>query len=223
MMVQALAVHYGPSRQAEMALSPLARVLAAGITAGGENAAARAGGYLDALDRAGLLQAKALAAVEPTELVDTLRDQGVNLPARSAVVLKRLAGWFASRFPDQDDANDESAWPTARLRQELASLRGIGQAKADAILLYGLGRPVYPLDRGTYRVLVRHGWIDAWADYNEVSELLIHAAGESPGELAHLSSWITDVAREFCKPGSPRCQHCPLKPLLPEQGPLQPE
>jgi endonuclease-3 related protein len=138
-------------------------------------------------------------------------------------MLRRLAGWFASRFPDEDDTGDESAWPTARLRHDLAALSGIGQTKADAILLYGLGRPVYPVDRRTYRVLVRHGWIDAWADYNEVSELVVHAAVERPGELTMLSSWITAVAKDFCKLGSPRCQHCPLKPLLPEQGPLQPD
>jgi endonuclease-3 related protein len=220
-VVQALADHYGQRKPAETALSPLAAVLAAGITAGGEKA--EAARYLEALDRAGLLQAEALAAVEPTELVDTLRDQGVALPARSAVMLKRLAGWFASRFPDEEDAGDETAWPTPRLRQELTALSGIGQAKADAILLFGLGRPAYPVDRGTYRILVRHGWLDPWAEYDEASQLLIQATGERPGEMALLSSWMTKVAMEFCKPGSPRCQNCPLKPLLPEQGPLQPE
>jgi endonuclease III related protein len=220
-VVQALAAHYGQRKLAETALAPLARVLAAGITGGGEQAGAEK--YLEALGRAGLLQAEALAAVEPTELLDTLRDQGVTLPARSAVMLNRLAGWFAGKFPDEDDAGDEAAWPTPMLRQELTAIRGIGQAKADAILLFGLGRPAYPLDRGTYRVLVRHGWIDLWADYDEVSQLLVHATGERTDELARLSDWMTAVAKDFCKQGSPRCQSCPLRPLLPEQGPLQPD
>src|SRR5436305_5266234 len=220
-MVQALADHYGEREPAEGTRSPLAAVLAAAVTGGGEKA--QADEYLAALDRAGLLQAEALAAVEPTELLDTLRDQGVKLPARSAVMLKRLAGWFAGRFPDEEDSGDEVASPTPGLRQDLTALSGIGQAKADAILLFGLGRPAYPLDRGTYRVLVRHGWIDPWADYDEVSQLLVHATGERTGELARLSDWMTAVAKDFCKPGSPRCQSCPLKPLLPEQGPLQPD
>jgi endonuclease-3 related protein len=220
-MVQALAGHYGQRKTTERTLSPLAAVVAAGVTGGEEKVGADR--YLAALDRAALLQAEALAAVEPTELIDTLRDQGVTLPARSAMLLKRLAGWFAGRFPDEDDASDESAWPTPRLRQELSAIRGIGQAKADAILLLGLGRPAYPLDRGTYRVLVRHGWIDPWAEYDEVSQLLIHATGERTDELARLSDWMTAVAKDFCKPGSPLCQSCPLKPLLPEHGPLQPD
>jgi endonuclease-3 related protein len=220
-MVEALADHYGQRKPAEMALSPLARVLAAGVTGGREKGGAE--GYLAALDRAGMLQADALAAVEPTELLDTLRDQGVTLPARSAVMITRLAGWFAGRFPVEDDAGDEAAWPTTRLRHELTALSGIGQTKADAILLYGLGRPAYPVDRGTYRVLVRHGWIDPWAGSDEVSQLLIHATGEQPGEMARLSDWMTAVAKDFCKQGSPRCQSCPLKPLLPEHGPVQPD
>ena len=37
---------------------------------------------------------------------------------------------------------------------------GIGLAAADAILLFALKRPSYPVDRATYRVLVRHGWLD---------------------------------------------------------------
>lgn len=222
-MIQALADHYGQRMPAERVLSPLARVLAAGVTGVAEKEKDTTEGYLAALDRAGLLQAEALAAVEPTELLDTLRDQRVTLPARSAVMLTRLAGWFAEQFPDEDDASDEAAGPTPRLRHELSAIRGIGQAKADAILLFGLGRPTYPVDRGTYRVLVRHGWIDPWADYDEVSQLLIHATRERTDELARLSDWMTAVARDYCKPGSPRCQSCPLKPLLPEQGPLQPE
>jgi endonuclease-3 related protein len=220
-MVQAMAGHYGQPKPAETTFSPLAGVLAAEVAAGEKQGGAE--DLLAALDRAGLLQAESLAAVEPSELLDTLRDQGVTLPARSVVMLKRLAGWFAGRFAEEDEAGDEAAWPTPRLRQELTAIRGIGQAKADAILLFGLGRPAYPLDRGTYRVLVRHGWIDPWSDYDEVSRLLIHVTAERTDELARLSDWMTALAKDFCKQGSPRCQSCPLKTLLPEQGPLQPD
>ena len=114
------------------------------------------------------------------ELVDTLRDHGSD----AAGTLGRdaqAAGWLV-RQPVSGrglTTDDEAAWPTARLRRELTALSGIGQAKADAILLFGLGRPVYPVDRGTYRILVRHGWIDPSADYDEVSQLLIHAIGDA--------------------------------------------
>src|SRR5262249_44308684 len=96
-------------------------------------------------------------------------------------------------------------------------------ATADAILLFALGRAAYPVDRGTYRILVRHGWIDTSADYEEVSQLLVRLAGERPDELVRLSRGLVQVARQYCRVGSPRCTRCPLKAVLPEQGPLEPD
>jgi endonuclease-3 related protein len=178
---------------------------------------------LEALGRARLLDAQALAGAEPIELRDTLREAGIKLPARAVSVLKRLARWFAERFQNENQARDETSWPTHRLREELAALNGIGPATADAILLLALGRATYPVDRGTYRILVRHGWIDPTAEYDEVSELLTRHAGASPGELAWLSQALIQVGREFCRIRSPQCERCPLRCLLPEQGPLEPE
>ena len=44
--------------------------------------------------------------------------------------------------------------------EELAGIKGIGPAAADAMVLFALKRPAYPVDRATFRVLVRHGWLD---------------------------------------------------------------
>ena len=49
------------------------------------------------------------------------------------------------------------------------------------------GRPTYPVDRGTYRILVRHGWIDQTAEYEEASELLSRQAAGNSQEIARLS------------------------------------
>jgi endonuclease-3 related protein len=221
MIVRALADSRVPQTQTRDALTPFGAVLAIALSRSG--ASAKTDAILKALDGAGLLQADVLAGMEPREVLDVLHDAGVTLPARSASVLKRLAGWFSSRFQDEDDALDETAWPTPRLRRELAALSGIGQATADAILLRGIGRPTYPVDRGTYRILIRHGWIDSSADYDEVSQLLTQVTNERHEEIERMSDWLTHVARQYCRSGSPQCSDCPLRPLLPEQGPLQPE
>ena len=170
------------------------------------------------------LKPEALAAVEPTELLDTLREQGVTLPAGVGPLLKRLAGWFASRFPDEDDRRvDEAASPTSRLREELGRLSGVGQATADAILLHGLGRPAYPVDRGTYRILVRHGWIDVpGQSMTRSSQLLIPPRRRAtrrarPAVRLDWPRWPASIARSARRDAT----SCPLKPLLPEGGPLR--
>jgi endonuclease-3 related protein len=182
----------------------------------------RSGEILEAFHRAGLGGPEALAAVEPIEVLDAAREAGVKLPAKTAAVLIRLARWFSSRFPERGEV-DLEAVPTSALRDDLASLTGVGLATADAILLFGLGRAAYPVDRGTYRILVRHGWIDATADYDEVSQLLVRLARERPDDLVRLSRGLVQVARQYCRVGSPRCTRCPLRGVLPDNGPLEPD
>jgi endonuclease-3 related protein len=183
---------------------------------------ARSATLVESFRNAGLSGPEALAAAEPIEVLDALRETGVKLPAKTANVLTRLARWFSSRFPERGEV-DLEAVSTSQLRDDLVSLTGVGLATADAILLFALGRPAYPVDRGTYRILVRHGWIDTSADYDEVSQLLVRLARERPDNLARLSRGLVQVARQHCRVGSPRCMHCPLRSVLPEQGPLEPD
>ena len=134
----------------------------------------------------------------------------------------RLALWYSSAFGDEDLAHDPASKKMAGRRLELAAINGVGLAMADAILL-ALGQPVYPLDRGTFRILVRHGWIDTATDYDQASELLSRQAAGSTDEITRLSTWLAQVGRQFCGPRSPSCERCPLRCVLPEDGPLEPD
>jgi endonuclease-3 related protein len=176
----------------------------------------------EVLSQSGLGEPEALAAADPAEITDTLREAGITLAVPAASLMKRLARWYAGAFPGGDETLAESNRPTSRLRHELAAIRGVGPATADLILL-ALGRPVYPVDRGTYRILVRHGWTDCSADYHEVSELLGQLAGDDCRQITRLSRWLTRLGRQFCGPKSPKCPQCPLLALLPEGGPREPE
>jgi endonuclease III-like uncharacterized protein len=169
-----------------------------------------------------MLRPEVLAAADPAEVTDSVSSADLKVPAKVALMLKRLAGWFGSVFQSEDDCYDEATRPTSLLRSELLAISGIGQATADGILL-SLGRPCYPVDHGTYRILLRHGWIDSSADYEEVHQLLNRQTGENAVDLARLSTWLTRVAREYCGVASPRCGRCPLRDFLPESGPVEPE
>ena len=175
-LVAALAEHYGePSRRVPRS-SALETVLAAALARSLDPR--RTAAAIEALSRAHLLEPGALGGASPQEIRDALRDAGVALPLAGASLLRRLASWCSTTFPDDDPATLTLDRSTDEIRLELAAINGVGPATADAILL-ALGRPTYPVDRGTYRILVRHGWIDASADYDEVSEL-----ARSPGRAA---------------------------------------
>jgi len=219
-LLAALAGHYGQPRSIPKGRSVFEAVLTAALARSADPARAEAA--LKALDQHGLLEPSTLAAIEPPELLDSCRDAGVSLPARSATLLVRLALWYSKAFGNGDVDLDPASTKMAGRREQLAAINGVGLATADTILL-ALGQPVYPLDRGTYRILVRHGWIDSATEYDQASELLSRQAAGDSEEIARLSAWLAQVGREFCGLRSPRCQRCPLLCVLPDQGPLEPD
>jgi endonuclease-3 related protein len=174
---------------------------------------------LEGLRDAGLLEPGALGEADPLEIADAVRTRGVPAAAKVVGPLQRLARWVAGR----GSAEALVAVPTEQLREELIGLNGIGPASADAILLFGLRRSVFPVDRASYRVLVRHGWLDPSADYDDARAAWEQPASDSSAALARLSAGLEQVGREFCRAGVARCDRCPLRPFLPARGPLEPE
>lgn len=221
-----LAEQYGRPESVFEGLSEFERVIAAGVLGSNPADRRRSSAVARALDRAGLSRPEVLAEAELIEIADALQEEGVQLSLKAIAVLRQLARWYADEFPDRaelEGKNDKSGGDAeaARLREGLVRRNGIGPARADAILL-ALGFAVYPVDRGTFRVLVRHGWIDASASYGEASELLSQQLKHDPKEIAALAQGMAQVGRRFCKIKVPQCQACPLAPFLPERGPLEP-
>lgn len=60
------------------------------------------------------------------------------------------------------------AQPTAKLREQLLELNGVGPETADSILLYAANHPVFVVDAYTRRILERHQILPEKADYEEI-------------------------------------------------------
>jgi len=177
---------------------------------------------LSAFDELGILEPRELAEFDPSSLGDMLRQSSLSVSPKLLKPFLRLIRLAAIDRPGLLEGDDDrEQLSTETLRDELTAIPGIGRATADAILLKVFSLPVYPLDRATYRVLFRHGWTDTTADYDEVSDLLIRNSDEDPNLLANLTLWFEHLGRSHCRAGGPRCERCPLQPLLPEQGPLE--
>jgi endonuclease-3 related protein len=179
---------------------------------------------LEIFEKAGLSNSQALAELDPAALQDLLRQEGLSVSAKAVSPLLRAIRRLAS-YPelagDPFDGADRIA--TSLLREELVAIPGIGPATADDILLKVFERPRYPLDRATYRILLRHGWIDSTANYEETGDLLIRNSDEDPNLLADLSLWFEELGRSHCRSSGPKCERCPLQDLLPAEGPLEGE
>jgi endonuclease III-like uncharacterized protein len=190
---------------------------------------------LEALESSRLLSPRALAEADLFEIVDALKERGVSVQASVLAPLRNFARWVIRRGQIRFDMRDNAWRSTESLREELAAIKGIGCADADAILLYALKRPSYAVDRPTFRVLARHGWVDPGATYEEVRDLLVDralnhtracgaldadaAALAAAEALLDLAAGMEQIGRRFCTAASPRCEGCPLESLLPEGGP----
>lgn len=179
---------------------------------------------LRAFEDSGLSTPRSLVELDLSTLQDTLRQAGLSVSSKLLAPFLRLIGRLAS-LPeiDLDDCAASARIATSTLREEIVAVPGIGPATADDILLRVFGRPRYPLDRATYRILLRHGWIDSTADYEETVDLLVRNFDEDPNLLADVSVWFEELGRSHCRASGPRCKNCPLQPLLPEGGPVDGE
>lgn len=80
------------------------------------------------------------------------------------------------------------AQPTARLREQLLSLNGVGPETADSILLYAGQHPVFVVDAYTRRLASRHGILNETSAYEEFRQVFEQALAE-----VHADSPSTDA------------------------------
>lgn len=103
--------------------------------------------------------------------------------------------------------------PLEPLRKELLAVKGIGPETADCILLYACGKPVFVIDAYTRRVLRRHGIAMAEAPYDELRAWFEERVPRDLVLWKEYHAWFVYAGKDFCRP-RPRCEGCPLEPLL---------
>jgi endonuclease-3 related protein len=193
----------------------------------------KAAAALDGLRDSEMLAPDGLAGADVVELIDAVAEKGLSVSAGALAPLHRFARWLVQHHDGRIEALFDPHRSTEWLRGELASIKGIGMAGADAALLYALKRSAYPIDRATFRVLVRHGWLDPTATYDEARDLLLDCAASDActlderdlaesdvlaENLMELAYGMDQVGRRYCRPAAARCDDCPLVSLLPEGG-----
>jgi endonuclease-3 related protein len=106
---------------------------------------------------------------------------------------------------------------TDSMRNELLDINGIGPETADSILLYALEKPVFVIDTYTKRVLSRHKIVNEDATYHDMQDLFHNSLKPDTSLYNEYHAFFVMTGKEYCRP-KPRCEECPLKPLLPEKG-----
>ncbi len=162
-----------------------------------------------------------LIEADPEEVREALRIVGGRIPAALPNLLVRLATWVQERFDGDFDEIDSVG--TSTLRDELRQIKGLGPILVETLLLFGFERPVLALNRASYRVLVRHGWIDPETDFDEAREQIEGLIADDLNAAQWLSEGLSQIGRSHCRLREPQCSRCPLQAWLPEDGPREPD
>ena len=102
----------------------------------------------------------------------------------------------------------------------LLSLPGVGKKVARCVLMYSLGRQVFPVDTHCWRIARRLGWVrPTQKDRHCAPRDMDRLQSKIPPELRYsLHVNMISLGREICTPSSPRCDECPASALCPKTG-----
>lgn len=129
---------------------------------------------LTALATEGVLSLAGLRGIEARELERHVRPAGFF--REKAKKLKALVEFMDSRFEGELDAL--ASLPAKRLREELLSVRGVGEETADSMVLYAFGKPSFVVDAYTRRLCALFGV--GFGSYGEYQSLFESSLPRSP-------------------------------------------
>ena len=98
---------------------------------------------------------------------------------------------------------------TARLRQELLAVKGIGPETADDMLLYAFERPVFVIDAYTRRIFSRLGLVEETEGYETLRAHFEESLGLDVALFNEYHALIVQHGKEVCRT-RPRCSECVL-------------
>ncbi len=178
------------------------------------------------LKAARVLEPKKLFALPEAKLAELIRPAGYfNVKARRLrSFLRVLVETFGG------DLDRLFAGETSVVRERLLAIHGVGPESADSLLLYAGGHGSFVIDAYTQRIFQRHEWgpksevpsPKPSASYDELKALCESALDQKRG-AARLDYWqdyhaqLVMAGKHFCRTRAPRCEECPLKPLLPRK------
>lgn len=161
------------------------------------------------LRRARLLTPAALYHTPTARLARLIRPSGYfNLKAKKLKAFTRFLftehrGRLAHLF----------ALDSARLREELLAVYGIGPETADSIMLYAARQPIFVVDAYTRRVFVRLGLARAEASYDELQALFMRNLPHAEPMFNEYHALIVALGKYVCQKRTPRCGECPLREI----------
>jgi endonuclease-3 len=108
------------------------------------------------------------------------------------------------------------SWSNSRVMERLTALPGVGPKTAACVLLFSLGRDVFPVDTHVHRLCSRLGLSKGARTPEETFRQLAPIVPEGKGYSLHTN--LIRFGRMICRASRPLCGDCPLSRLCRYEG-----
>jgi len=154
---------------------------------------------------------EALAEAKPAQLAASIRPGGLaNIKAPRLLAILR-------EIREREGGSLDLSWmrhaTSARVRDYLTSLPGVGPKTAACVLAFSLGRPALPVDTHVHRVARRLGFLDERTDAAKAHGVMEELVPARLRVRMHVG--MIRLGRQICRAGRPVCEVCPLQDLCP--------
>lgn len=159
------------------------------------------------LKKAGLMNLERLVDARPEQIAHEIRP--CLYYNEKAKKLKTFLCFLAEHY--EGNLSSLLSLPVPSLREELLSVRGIGEETADAIILYAAGKPSFVADTYTKRILFRLGLIEDRAVYRDIRTLFMTYLPNDADLYNEYHALLVRHAKKHCRSRKPICEGCPLR------------
>jgi endonuclease III len=155
-----------------------------------------------------------LAEASVDDVAETIN--GGGLANQRARAITEIMASVVERF-GRPSLADLKSLPDAECEALLTSLPRVGKKTARCVMLYSLGRDVFPVDIHCWRVATRLGWFRPTRPYNGCSKTYRARLEDElqdmiPADLRFsLHVNFVSLGREHCAPRNPNCGSCPIR------------
>ena len=151
-----------------------------------------------------------VAQADASQIEEAIRSGGLSKvkASRIKVILNLILkerGDLSLDFLADLPLDEAKAW--------LQRLPGVGPKTVACVLLFSLGRPVFPVDTHVYRVAKRLGFISNGISVEQAHRVLGEMIPDEDVYRMHMN--MVDHGRKICKSQKPKCPECVLKEICP--------
>ncbi len=151
-----------------------------------------------------------IAGANTAEIERAIRSGGLShiKAARIKDILQKILaerGSLDLSFLDTMSIEEARLW--------LSKLPGVGPKTVGCVLLFSLGKPVFPVDTHVFRVSKRLGLIANGVSASKAHEIMGKIV--PPEDVYQLHMNMVEHGRRVCRAQRPKCPECVLKKICP--------